>query len=299
MGLDLDALVADFRRDGFCVIRGALDAGELAALQEETWAQIAAGPDREPSTDFMMRRVVDGDDLFFRIQTLHDRPLVNDSTLRALAHPVILELSRRLMDGADITHLGNAMVWKGPDGGPPIDVHRDSFPTAEGHVPDLVNVDLYLDAATVETGCLYVLPGSHRRADVRAEMAAGFTDEFVPVPMAAGDVLFHSAMVLHGSHPTPKGGPLRRVFYVTYDRADRIRGAGPYPGLPVSDEWVAQNMALIQHAARRRGFEWSFSPEWQELIDRVPFVLRPVSGNLPWETGRMKDTYLEQPAIRL
>src|SRR2546423_8045864 len=53
--LEIREAAQQFRDNGFVILRGALGTEELRLLQEETRAQIAAGPDREPRGDFMSK----------------------------------------------------------------------------------------------------------------------------------------------------------------------------------------------------------------------------------------------------
>lgn len=308
----LDTLAEGYRRDGFCVLSGALSPVELQLLQEETAAQIAAGPEREPRTDFMTRRTTAGGDLFYRIQTLHDRPLRNPSVLWLMANPTILGLVARIVP--DPLCYGNALVFKGTEGGPPIEVHRDARPTAEGHRTGIVSVDVYLDAATPDTGCLGVVPGSHLQPDVSELVAGGFDTPLVDVVLEPGDVLLHDGMVVHGSRATPPGRPMRRVVYPTFQSASRVVAEGLYPDLPVPRAFVAECLALQLLAGQARAADAPY--------DEVPFSLpipadlarevrevrdhcgdattwRPLAGNLPWETGQMHQQALAAPPIDL
>lgn len=309
---DLDALADGYRRDGFCVLSGALSPVELQLLQEETAAQISAGPEREPRSDFITRRTTDGGELFYRIQTLHDWPLRNRSVLWLMANPTILELVARIVP--DPLCYGNALVFKGSEGGPPIEVHRDARPTAEGHRTGIVSVDVYLDAATPYTGCLGVVPGSHLQPDVSELVARGFDTPLVDVVLESGDVLLHDGMVVHGSRATPPGRPIRRVVYPTFQLATRVAEEGIYPDLPVPRSFVAKCLALQLLAARSRASEAPYDetgfelPVPADLVDEVrevmarrgdPTTWRALAGNLPWETGQMHQQALAAPPVDL
>jgi ectoine hydroxylase-related dioxygenase (phytanoyl-CoA dioxygenase family) len=286
--------VAAFDEQGFTVLRGVIDPAELAALREETQAQIEAGPDREPASDFVTGLGADGTERFFRIQFLTDKAVRNDSLLLALAHPAILERVR-LIAGDDATTYGSAMVFKSTDGGPEVSLHRDigtqgSFSPAHR----FFNVDIYLDAATPDTGCLRVLPGSHRPGGPTADSLehGGLID----VVMEPGDVLFHDSMLLHGSFATPPGSPLRRVLYYSYQSAGWMLREGVLPGLVPPRRWVAENMKLVAHAATERTHAphlpleeapgLAVPAEWCDEVNAADLHLRPVAGNLPWERAR-------------
>ena len=284
--------VETFARDGFVILRNVLSPAELEALRAETQAQIDAGPAREPRTDFISRKLPDGNERFFRIQNLTSKSLVNESLLQSIAQPRILDVVAGIL-GPDWTTYGTAMVFKGSGGGPVISLHRDTF-LDRSHSPEhhSFNVDIYLDAATPETGCLRVVPGSHKLADVKPVIEAGLDHpDLVDVPMQPGDVLFHDVLLLHGSRPTVAGSPLRRVIYNSYQSAGWMEREGVLPTLDVSRRWIAQNIKLIQHAiARRRAnpalagetqFDYAVPDEWRAAVDAVELDLRPEE-DLPW-----------------
>lgn len=74
-----------------------------------------------------------------------------------------------------------------------LDWHLD-FPHDHPVAP-LVNVGIYLDAATTHNGCLVVVPGSHRFPARRLESVG------LPVVVDAGDVICHTNNILHHSGP--------------------------------------------------------------------------------------------------
>jgi phytanoyl-CoA hydroxylase len=288
------SLAESFREDGFVVLRGLIADAELAALQAETLSQIEAGPDREPQSDFLAKRRPNGDEAFYRIQFVTDKQLVNDSLLLALANPDVLALVAELVPG-DWTTYGTALVFKAGGGGPAIELHRDTA-SQELFSPEhlFFNVDMYLDRATPATGCLKVLPGSHKVADVGELLAQGLDNaDLVDVPMKPGDVLFHNSMLLHGSLPTSGDSPLRRVLYYSYQSAAWMLREGVIPGRHTHRAWIAQNMKLVQHAIdERRGashlagqaqFDYEPPVEWRQDVADAPLALRPISGSLPWE----------------
>ena len=289
--VDIAEATRKFDEDGFVILRGLIGGDELAALQEETAAQIAAGHDRQPSSDFLTTSVSDGSTQFFRIQFLTDKSIANESLLLALAYPGILELVAELV-GPDWTTYGSAMVFKGEGGGPVIPLHRDirdprNVPDP-GHV--FFNVDIYLDAATPTTGALRVVPGSHRRVDVTTDIAAGLDHpDLIDVPMAPGDVLFHHSLLLHGSHETSAGSALRRVLYYSYQGAAWMLTEGVLPGLIPPRRWIAESMRLVDHAGERRqaagmdAHRFPIATEWRDEVAHSELTLRPIAGNLPWE----------------
>lgn len=85
-----------------------------------------------------------------------------------------------------------------------------------------------LDDATVENGCMYYVPGTHRLGIVEHEAIPGTphlvpksytTEQAVPVPVRAGGVIFHHACTLHYS-PANNTPQWRRAFVCHFVRSD-------------------------------------------------------------------------------
>jgi len=115
-------------------------------------------------------------------------------------------------------------------GGAPFPWHQDSpyFAFECPHVGRLVSVQVYLDDATAENGCLWMIPGSHRFGVLPGQSERGvlgrlYTDvervlaEAPRVPLAApaGSAIFFHGDVVHGSQVNRSGGS-RRAFVLTY-----------------------------------------------------------------------------------
>ena len=90
-----------------------------------------------------------------------------------------------------------------------------------------ISVWLALDDATVENGCLKLIPGTHRRDFQRHDVADDQSFErrildsdvtglpVVTVPVKRGGALFFSDATVHGSHPNAQGAD-RWSFISTY-----------------------------------------------------------------------------------
>jgi phytanoyl-CoA hydroxylase len=127
----------------------------------------------------------------------------------------------------------------------------------ESHIPtrdrSLTAVWLALDDATIDNGCLWVIPGSHRRgvlyptrhrADPRFDStpeAHGFphdADEVVPVELPAGAALIFDGYLLHRSLPN-RSARLRRALVNHYMSAESL-----LPWFPPRD---GEPMATLDH----------------------------------------------------
>ena len=113
-------------------------------------------------------------------------------------------------------------------GGAPFPWHQEGLYWENGaeDLESIVSTLTYLDESTVENGCLWVIPGSHRSGNLqglkdRGVLGALYTDvdlldgEAVPTALPAGSVLYFHRDLVHGSQ-TNRSDSSRRVFVVAY-----------------------------------------------------------------------------------
>jgi ectoine hydroxylase-related dioxygenase (phytanoyl-CoA dioxygenase family) len=127
------------------------------------------------------------------------------------------------VDGLRIWH--DQALIKGPYANPTayhLDVPYWSFTSA-----DAITIWVALDDATLENGCLYYVPGSHKarkfdNVGIGREIGALF-DVYpewqdvaaVPCPVPAGGALLHNGLVFHGAGANMTPG-LRRAMTCAY-----------------------------------------------------------------------------------
>jgi hypothetical protein len=113
-------------------------------------------------------------------------------------------------------------------GGAPFPWHQEGLYWENGaeDLESLASTLTYLDESTKENGCLWVIPGSHKRGNLkglsdRGVLGALYTDvelidgEAVPTELPAGSVLYFHRDLVHGSQ-TNRSDHSRRVFVVAY-----------------------------------------------------------------------------------
>jgi ectoine hydroxylase-related dioxygenase (phytanoyl-CoA dioxygenase family) len=153
---------------------------------------------------------------------------------QTMAHPVVVAVLTRVI-GPDVKAMQSMLFIKG-EGKPGQAWHQDEFfiPTRDR---SLTAAWIAFDDATTENGCLWVLPGSHRRGviypdrdqddprfDCTAE-AYGFPyqdADAVPVPVAAGSVVVFNGYLLHRSLPNRARSGLRRALVTHYMSAQSL-----------------------------------------------------------------------------
>ncbi|MBI3911946.1 MAG: phytanoyl-CoA dioxygenase family protein [Armatimonadetes bacterium] len=147
-------------------------------------------------------------------------------------HPQICAMAAQLMS-ADVVRVWHDQIqYKLPRVGGPTDWHQDHpyWPIIEP--ADLVSAWLALDDATLENGCMRMVPRSHRWGPHKGGTIGtdpdGFTPtpdmslvppeekiEIVPCEVRRGEVMFHHCLTWHGSAPNRSGKP-RRAIAVHY-----------------------------------------------------------------------------------
>ncbi|HEX2037328.1 MAG TPA: phytanoyl-CoA dioxygenase family protein [Chloroflexota bacterium] len=165
-------------------------------------------------------------DLVRKVSHYHDY----DPFLRHMAyHPRLLELVRRII-GEEPALFESKALLKPPQIGREKPWHQDH---AYWNLPldaRVVTAWIALDAATVENGCLFVIPGSHRegpvvhfrRRDWQICDAHVQVGRAAAAPLAPGGVLLFHSMLHHGT-PANVSPQRRRALQFVYIPASVAR----------------------------------------------------------------------------
>ncbi len=215
-----ETTLTQYKSDGYVVVKEILSASELQKLRDRM-TEISAG--RVPSfpNDNIEYEPGSSDARKINQCAQHDEVFMAHAT-----NPRILDVVESLI-GPDIKLFGSQCFMK-PPGGVEKPYHQDSaYFTIEPR--EIVTCWTALDNATIDNGCLWVIPGSHNgelldhdqpwqvgdRVDmqVRAEQI-DFARE-VPNELVAGSCSFHHSMLLHRSGPNQTDQP-RRGLAVHY-----------------------------------------------------------------------------------
>jgi len=210
-----------FERDGYAILRNLFPPEELTPLAEYFHGEAVAGNVVEnfwnpnPMADDPLER-------FPRVMHPHryhelSKTILLDSrlevALRALLHEEPLA--------------GQSMFYFKPPGSRGQALHQDNR-ALQVRPGSCFAAWIAIDPSTVENGCLYVVPGTHK-ADL---MCPGLADrsvsttahslevpeggELVPVPLDPGDVLFFNGSLIHGSRPNTHPTLWRRAYILHY-----------------------------------------------------------------------------------
>ncbi|MEH0985552.1 phytanoyl-CoA dioxygenase family protein [Micromonospora sp. CPCC 205556] len=226
-------LAGRFHTDGYVVLPDALDAAEVRRLRHEA-LRICRG-ERGPVPGLRPADPLDSDEEVIRRHAcVHFPHKLSRPMHEMLAHPAIVPVLTAVV-GPNVKAMQSMLFTKG-EGRPGQAWHQDEFfiPTRDR---SLTAAWIALDDATVDNGCLWVLPGSHRPGviypdrehdDARFDCTREaydfpFRDEdAVPVPVAAGSIVFFNGYLLHRSLPNRSPRGLRRALVNHYMSAESL-----------------------------------------------------------------------------
>ncbi|HWD40942.1 MAG TPA: phytanoyl-CoA dioxygenase family protein [Fimbriimonas sp.] len=237
-----------FQEQGFLVLEGGLTPDEVEALRRET-ASICKG-ERGDVPGF--ERGLPGesdDDAMRRYLCIHFPHKISGPMNDAIAQPSLVDVLTHVI-GPNVKCMQSMLFIKAA-GKPGQAWHQDEIyiPTRDR---SLAGAWIALDDATVENGCLWVIPGSQKRGvlyqmqdhnDRRFDCAGqshGFpytNDDAVPVEVKAGSIVFFNGYLLHRSLPNYAPGGYRRSLVNHYMSAESFL---PWFGKEVPDgQYVA------------------------------------------------------------
>jgi phytanoyl-CoA hydroxylase len=208
-------MVANYHRDGFVVEDEVFSSDEIAALRQAVDNRALDHVDRVGSRTLHHLALTTEHQLFRDLacdERIHQR-------LSALIGPNIVLQHSKL--AAKPTRIGaGPFLW-----------HQD-FAYYPHTNTDLLSVMVMLDDATLDNGCMEIVPGSHRlglldHADEDGFFSGGCQCKelweapgaTVAITPRAGGISIHHTLTLHGSGPNRSGRP-RRGLVFSYRAAD-------------------------------------------------------------------------------
>jgi phytanoyl-CoA hydroxylase len=249
-------LAERYAEDGYVVVEGVLTGAEIDALQAAA-VRIFRGdlgaisgllpPVPGETDDEVIRR-------YICIHFPHKiSPLIRDT----LAHPAIVDVLTQVI-GPNVKAMQSMLFTKG-EGKPGQAWHQDEYfiPTRDR---SLTAAWIALDDATIQNGCLWALPGSHRRGviypardqdDERFDCtieAYDFPytdDDAVPLEIPAGAVVVFNGYLLHRSLPNTGAHGMRQALVNHYMSAESLL---PWMQLPDGEHvatWDYRDVVLV------------------------------------------------------
>ncbi|QYM79519.1 phytanoyl-CoA dioxygenase family protein [Horticoccus luteus] len=230
-----------FAANGYLVLEDAFSAAEIETLKRET-TLICRG-ERGELPDHPRADPAELDDSVLRRFLCIHFPHKCSAVMTAAIHnaPSVAALTHVI--GPNVKFM-QSMLFIKASGKPGQAWHQD-----EDYIPtrdrSLTGAWIALDRATIDNGCLWVLPGSHRpgilweqqwHGDRRfdcSDQSVGFPyrdEQAVPVEVAAGSVVFFNGYLLHRSLPNrAPEGTYRRALVNHYMSCESFLPWGKTP----------------------------------------------------------------------
>ena len=226
-----DDQIQSFIQDGYLVVPDLLSLDEVEELRQDT-ITLAKGGYPCDSLKPLPDNISD-DAAVSRILCIHQPHFVSPIIQAYVKHPKICGILSQITaahlpywDGS-VKCMQSMLFVKPPDFQGQA-WHQDEFyiPTRDR---SLIGAWTAMDDATIENGCLWVLPGSHRRGYLYPQRYHENPDEFdfawesygfddadeVPVEVTTGTLVFFNGYLLHRSRKN-RGDTYRRVLVNHY-----------------------------------------------------------------------------------
>jgi len=225
-----DRLAAEYRDNGYCVAPNALASTEVQALLDEAMRLC-----REEATKLRGAETARGEATdMARFLAIHFPHKLSPLMRETLAHPRIVAVLTRAI-GPNVKCM-QSMLFIKHAGKPGQAWHQDEdfIPTRDR---SLGAAWIALDDATVDNGCLWVIPGSHRPGilwPLRQHANPEFDfapesfdfpyrdDDAIPVEVPAGSIVFFHGYLLHRSLKNRRPAGFRRALVNHYMSAESL-----------------------------------------------------------------------------
>src|SRR5690349_4026244 len=223
-----DDQIQSFRQNGFLNFGNVLSPPEVRELHDALDRVLKGQAEAAPE----LNRNIGGGDKSVVTQVVNIWE-AEPAFRRHLYNPKIVEMISELM-GTDTVRVWHDQIQVKPPliGGPTV-WHQDHPYWPIIQPADLVSCWVALDDATIENGCMRMVPRSHKWGPHKggtigtiesdfspdydpALVPAGESIEAVPCEVMAGEAMFHHCLTWHGSPPnrSDKGRPAIAVHYM-------------------------------------------------------------------------------------
>jgi phytanoyl-CoA hydroxylase len=246
----------DFERDGYVILDGALSPTEIDELVKEA-VLICRGERGEIDGALPADPGATDDDVLRQFLCVHYPHKFSELMLATMRHPKLVAALTEVI-GENVKSM-QSMLFVKAEGRPGQAWHQDEMfiPTRDR---SLAAAWIALDDATTENGCLWVLPGSHRRGviypnrehdDPRYDCTVqsyGFPyaeSDAVPVEIKAGSVLLFNGYLLHKSLPNTGRHGYRRALVYHYMSAESLLPWIIPPDSKNVAQWDTRDVVLV------------------------------------------------------
>jgi phytanoyl-CoA hydroxylase len=222
--------INDYKETGYLVIPNLFSKEEIARLREET-ADIFRGKRGKVEGMIDVDENISNEDVLKKYVAIHFPHKISEVIHQALFHEGVVEVLTGIV-GPDVKCMQSMLFVKGP-GKAGQSWHQDEFyiPTRD---KSLVGVWIAIDDASVENGCLWIIPGrpnyimprginnSNEYADVDTIDVSAYESQKIPVEVKSGSVVFFNGYTLHSSQRNKTDDCFRTALVNHYMSADSM-----------------------------------------------------------------------------
>ncbi|WP_276504725.1 phytanoyl-CoA dioxygenase family protein [Terrimonas pollutisoli] len=199
--------IAFYAEYGFLVAPALLSKKEIDELKKET---IAIFRGERGFVKGMLGVKKNGSDanVLKKYVAIHFAHKISQTIHQYLSHPKVIDILTKIVS-KNLKCMQSMLFVKGP-GKAGQSWHQDEYyiPTRD---KSLVGAWIAIDDATVENGCLWIIPGrpgymikrvkndSDEYADVDTADVSAYPDQMIPVEVKSGSVVFFNGYTLHSS----------------------------------------------------------------------------------------------------
>lgn len=197
-----------YHEQGYLIAPGLLSAGEISALKKET-AEIFRG-NRGHVEGLLDAKGLSDEELLKKYVAIHFPHKISQTISEYLSLPSVVDILTGIVS-PNVKCMQSMLFVKAP-GKAGQSWHQDEYyiPTRD---KSLVGAWIAIDDATLDNGCLWIIPGSHKDSILRrvanhsseyADMdtvdVSGYAKEdIIPVQVKSGSVVFFNGYTLHSS----------------------------------------------------------------------------------------------------
>lgn len=216
-----------YHEQGYLLVEGLLTPSEAAFYRQEVHG-IAERLSRNVNIDatWESARTMVAEAEHTQILHCHNVQFYSAAFGRLLLDERFTGIASALLGNPNIKLHHNKMFIKPPEKGSPFPLHQD-YPFFPHKLTTMMAAIFHFDDAPLEKGCVRVVPGSHLKGPLPHLAEGGWHlpwDEYplemsVPCPARAGDVLFFSYTLVHGSGVNVSR-EARTTWLVQYNEAE-------------------------------------------------------------------------------
>jgi phytanoyl-CoA hydroxylase len=218
-----------YEKNGYCIIKGILNEQQIETMQKATDEVIAGVKRAKEDHSFLWGGKWLSEELrqALNINGVHDTQFHSSAFAKLLVNSdAVYDVVEQII-GPNIQLHHTKLIVKPPETGAPFPMHQD-YPYFPHEKHTMLAAMFHFDNATIENGCLRVVPESHKLGPLPTQPDGLYLDpqkypieDAMPCEVNAGDVVLFSYLTIHGSGLNNSNRP-RRNWLVQMRSADDL-----------------------------------------------------------------------------